>query len=115
MGIFIDDPDLHIKMARVDEPNRVETTAAFFAEKTGEWSLKGAREEYEKLRQRIIAEKDPLEKAHMMAHQSTGIIIYGSGGWHRYYVRSDGNVVFSAGHGPRGVERAKAEGFGIHG
>jgi hypothetical protein len=43
---------------------------------------------------------------------ATGVTIYGLGGWHRYFVRGNGDVEFSASHAqPAGRERARAVGF----
>lgn len=43
-------------------------------------------------------------------------VIYGSGGYNRYHVYSDGRVVFSATHSmsQSHTERARANGFDIH-
>ena len=51
---------------------------------------------------------------HAGPNDSTQIVIYGEGGWTRYYVRGDGSVVFSERHSaPKSLERAKAAGFTI--
>lgn len=43
---------------------------------------------------------------------TTGITIYGAGGWHRYFVRGNGEVQFSAYHShPEGQARALEAGF----
>lgn len=44
--------------------------------------------------------------------QSTGICIYGLGGWHRYYVLGTGEVVFSVKHSHEVAQKkATAAGF----
>lgn len=43
-----------------------------------------------------------------------GGVIYGLGGLHRYMVRANGHVYYSASHGQRAVEQAKALGFRMH-
>jgi hypothetical protein len=49
-------------------------------------------------------------------HESTRAVIYGSGGWTRYFVRLNGDLVFSASHSEAHLEqraRAKELGFRI--
>ena len=42
-------------------------------------------------------------------------IVYGSGGWHRYFIEPDGSIYFSRGHKSFNDDLAKIEamGFGI--
>jgi hypothetical protein len=53
-----------------------------------------------------------LETSRGGGDYSSGII-YGFGGWHRYFIRSNGNVVYSSSHGRSGVEKARSLGFEI--
>ena len=40
--------------------------------------------------------------------------IYGLGGWNRYFVYSDGEIVFSKSHSvPKGIEKAAQAGFNL--
>jgi hypothetical protein len=41
-------------------------------------------------------------------------IIYGLGGWDRYFVMEDGEVAYSASHGRTNLPKAEAAGFRIH-
>jgi len=43
----------------------------------------------------------------------SGGVIYGFGGWHRFFVRPNGDVVYSSSHGSSDVEKAKRLGFKI--
>lgn len=59
-------------------------------------------------------EKEWLKRNIEKARESnvTGADIYGSGGYHRYFVRPDGTVTFSAGHATlENIAKAKALGF----
>lgn len=42
-----------------------------------------------------------------------GAVIYGHGGWHRYFVTHSGEVVYSESHGRSSVKKAEAVGFRI--
>lgn len=46
--------------------------------------------------QRLFHERDEDEEAR--PDSPTGLILYGAGGWHRYYVLCSGEVVFSRHH-----------------
>lgn len=47
-----------------------------------------------------------------LQQQSLGFLIYGNGGLHRYYVRANGTICFSAHHSsPEAQARAQQEGF----
>lgn len=47
---------------------------------------------------------------------STGIVIYGTGGWNRYYVRGSGEVHFSVHHSTeKNRQKAAAQGFPLFG
>ena len=58
---------------------------------------------------------DPDEAAYEVRENRTiGAIIYGTGGMNRWYVRLDGEVVFSALHSNKGTQdRVEALGFSI--
>jgi len=61
---------------------------------------------------------DPEEATYEVENSSMSPIrngtIYGSGGWHRYFVTKNGDIVFSAGHATEeGIARAMAAGFRI--
>ena len=47
--------------------------------------------------------------------EGIGVVIYGEGGWNRYYVRGSGEIVFSKHHSSsqEKVDKAKEIGFGI--
>jgi len=53
-----------------------------------------------------------LELAKGSGDYSNGII-YGFGGWHRYFIHGNGDVIYSSSHGRSGVEQAKKLGFKI--
>ena len=71
------------------------------------------RERYEEL----LRSSDPGDveyaKEQLSEKGSTSIVIYGEGGWDRYFVRGDGTVWFSAHHGGLDVEQARGAGFPI--
>ena len=56
------------------------------------------------------------EIKHLQESTVSNVTIYGAGGDHRYFVKADGEVVYSAGHSTRAdVQNAKDLGFSLWG
>lgn len=57
-----------------------------------------------------------IPEAERADHEGHYATIYGSGGWHRYYVNmATGEVTFSAHHAtPASIAKAQALGFNLH-
>jgi len=77
----------------------------------GEMSLLAALDRFQ-TRVNEVKALSPEERAWQMESWST--VIYGCGGWHRYYLRLDGKVYFSKRHSNnQGIADATALGFNL--
>ena len=105
----INDADVQDKIVAVEGQDWLYEQASNAHNGEGEYTLAWAKKAYAKHIAHVEVEHDAavadgdeqeaeyqlnmLEKAH-----STGIIIYGRGGVHRYMVMGDGSLMFSRGH-----------------
>ena len=63
-----------------------------------------------------VAQEDDEHLAWFLLHppEHTRAVVYGEGGWTRYFVRFNGEIVFSVSHGSaHPKKRARAEGLGF--
>ncbi len=93
--VKIDDPDLLNQLRILEGKDWVPSK--------GEYGVEHALNHWRELQTLEI--DDP--------RMTTHDVIYGCGGWHRYYVRLNGCVCFSARHGRNKIAAAKAAGFEI--
>lgn len=107
--VSINDPDVRDMIAQVEgqlwlaQDAYAELEAGRLTEDT---SVAHAQLLYK--RHKSAPDQDP---AHTLVY---GAIIYGAGGWNRYYVTHSGEVVFSASHSNGGgIEKAEQVGFRI--
>jgi len=117
MAVLITDPDLPQKFAAV-EGYSAEALERELAS-THANSLGHAIREYDRQRDEYIQFDlnmgETLETINLSA--SLGFVIYGDGGWNRYYVRVSGEVCFSKHHAAwpkdESIADAQAAGFDL--
>jgi hypothetical protein len=69
--------------------------------------LAGALEYLKKIREDIEEETDPEEKKYSLDNFKDKIfVVYGSGGWNRWFVNGFGEVKYSKYHAPAGVDNS---------
>ena len=103
--LHVDRPDeLRAALELIEPGGMVETTNSSHV------SLDHALAEY----RRILADPDELRE-YRETFTIVGGPIYGHGGMHRYYLRIDGHLYFSARHAsPRATRNAECLGFRIN-
>lgn len=113
MPVFLGDADVLEKILAVE-----------FNEGSDEWARSNYRDAYllnPQMNNSFIIFKNawstlPEHKKQSLAFMEVdnNDCIYGSGGWHRYYVRMNGEIVFHSGFSyPDAIARAESHGFTI--
>jgi hypothetical protein len=123
VSIFIFDVDALEKMAVVEEALQelAPSVASWLEEQRtdteGPCTFLVYRNEWEKTwRPRLgVWSPESLKRDHVRDPKHGDSSIYGVGGWHRYYVAGDGEIVFIAAFAaPHAVRLAETTGFKIH-
>jgi hypothetical protein len=118
MPIYITGSDVVQKFVRVEYRSLNEEQQKLRCEKEladdHPNSIGYAIRNFTRLRDLHIGDEAELSEYPELARMSVGLHIYGSGGWHRYYVRATGEVCFSAHHSTEEAQSlAQRAGFGL--
>jgi hypothetical protein len=106
MAVFITDPDAFFKFARVEIPDNPKKDQAGITSLRNELS-------FEHVQDKEYSWQRALE-TYKGLNEDIRCVIYGRGGWNRWYVDYKGEIHFSARHATPKVSADIARGYGFN-